>query len=270
MLRALTDCRARRAVASFSIDFKTVVCILDSIFQIFWKMIFSCSCRGIGKKSLVTFIALSMIAGGLGKIDPSMVCGKKFRIATHLIPPYINILNTQCSNQKCPEGAGLGITYDYVSTYLKNQLKVLCQASFFFSANFCASGILTAETIQQFGHNTDVEFDWYIPETQVELEQSPLNMMCSGDFRTLPTWSEEYSSKASCFVFLFALNCTNCTRFTADWQPNASNPNSSTVNVCSSSYLAFGFSLFIRWSAGLPCLPQLQGPKSCRLLQLHR
>lgn len=44
------------------------------------------------------------------------------------------------------------------------------------------------QQLQYTGDKAKVEFEWYIPETQVELEQSPLNMLCSGDFRTRPDW----------------------------------------------------------------------------------
>ncbi len=50
--------------------------------------------------------------------------------------------------------------------------------------------------LQKFGFNgpeANVEFEWYLPETKVELEQSPLNMLCSGDFRTLSKWYSHFS-----------------------------------------------------------------------------
>jgi hypothetical protein len=38
------------------------------------------------------------------------------------------------------------------------------------------------------GTNAQVDFDWYIPETNTELAQSPLNMLCSGNFKTQANW----------------------------------------------------------------------------------
>ena len=82
-------------------------------------------------------------------------CGKKFRIATHVSPPFIIIDDvTKCVDQKCgPEafGANGGIVYKLMMEHVLPQLRKYCRES---------------------GYPDSVDFDWYLPPLTVDWSSS--------------------------------------------------------------------------------------------------
>ena len=94
-------------------------------------------------------------------------CGKKFRIATHVSPPFIIIDDvTKCVDQKCgPEafGANGGIVYKLMMEHVLPQLRKYCRES---------------------GYPDSVDFDWYLPPLTVDWSSSEkaVEMVCHGQF----------------------------------------------------------------------------------------
>jgi len=57
-------------------------------------------------------------------------CGKKFRIATHVMPPFVQLDVTKCVEQKCgPEAFGDdgGVIYKLMTEHVLPQLRTYCK-----------------------------------------------------------------------------------------------------------------------------------------------
>ena len=92
-------------------------------------------------------------------------CGKVFRVATHLVPPFIKIDTSKCANQKCPPeafGSDGGLTYQFVMKELRDELTQICK---------------------DLGQSERIEFDWYLPPKDRTNSYSALEMVCQGSFK---------------------------------------------------------------------------------------
>jgi len=116
---------------------------------------------------LAVALALSATATGAVEADfDTPHCGKKFRIATHLAPPWIIVNASACINQKCPAaafGADGGFTYRLMMDRILPQLKAYC--------------------VEQ-GKDPNVVFEWYLPQREVDQSNSvhAVDMVCSNAF----------------------------------------------------------------------------------------
>jgi len=59
-------------------------------------------------------------------------CGKKFRIATHVAPPFINVDVDKCVEPKCPPeafGDNGGVVYKLMMEHILPQLRTYCKVA---------------------------------------------------------------------------------------------------------------------------------------------
>ena len=121
-------------------------------------------------------LASAQVAGGVQQSLPVLLplieksaydgipCGKVFRVATHLAPPFIKVDTQKCSAQKCPPeafGSDGGLTYEFVMNEVRDGLIQICKDR---------------------GDTPRVDFEWYLPATDRTNPRSALEMVCQGSF----------------------------------------------------------------------------------------
>jgi hypothetical protein len=152
-----------------------------------------CSCRRarfhqciLGWMARISVLA-SLLAQGeaqlllpltVPSIYDGMVCGRVFRVAFHIAPPFIQVDAARCKDQKCPPeafGSDGGLTYQFLMHEVRDALIQICKDR---------------------GDDPRIQFDWYLPAKDRTLESSPVEMVCQASFNPDPGASDFVNSSA--------------------------------------------------------------------------
>jgi hypothetical protein len=104
----------------------------------------------------------------------------RFRIATHVTPPFVMFNPGNCSEQFCSPaafGTDGGLTYQFMNNDVLPLLKKMCKDN---------------------GKDERVEFDWYAPYSETTSGSSPVNMVCNQGFGSLESSYQLTAAKPFC------------------------------------------------------------------------